>query len=336
MSLKLRPLGNTSIQLTALGCGGTAMGNMYKAVGEAEAQATLRAAWDAGVRYFDTAPLYGHGLSEHRFGTAFREFGPDPYVFSTKVGWRLFPARGADLGAGLFQNIPPFTLRLDYSYDGTMRSLEDSLQRLGRDRIDIMLLHDCDRRNQGDDYPARFKEAMAGSYKALLKMREEGVVKAIGCGLNEWEACEAFARAGDFNCFLLAGRYTLLDQESLDSFLPLCASRGIGIILGGPYNSGILITGAVPGALYDYAPAKSEIVERVKKIEAVCKLHRVPLKAAALQFPLHHSVITSVIPGMRSPAEVAENIALINYPIPDAFWRDLRSEKLIRIEAPIP
>ena len=336
MSITLRPLGNTAIQLTSLGCGGTAIGNMFKAVSEDEAQTTLSSAWSAGVRYFDTAPLYGHGLSEHRFGTAFRGFDPNPFIFSTKVGWRLNPARGADTGAGLFENVPPFTRKLDYSYDGTMRSFEDSLQRLGRDRVDICLIHDCDRRNQGSDYPARFKEAMAGSYKALLKLREEGVVEAIGCGLNEWQACEAFARAGDFNCFLLAGRYTLLDQESLDSFMPLCASRGIGIVLGGPYNSGILITGAVKGALYDYAPAKPDIMARVKKIEAVCKRHKVPLKAAALQFPLHHSVITSVIPGMRSPAEVKENLKLISHKIPKDFWRELRSEKLIRVEAPIP
>ncbi len=336
MSLKQRPLGNTRISLTALGYGGTAMGNMFAAVSNADAQATLRAAWDAGVRYFDTAPLYGHGLSEHRFGTAFREFGPDPYVYSTKVGWRMKPARGADLGAGLFQNIPPFTRQIDYSYDGVMRSFEDSMQRLGRDKVDMLLIHDCDRRNQGDEYPARFKEAMSGAYKAILKLREEGVAKAIGCGLNEWEACEAFARAGDFNCFLLAGRYTLLDQESLNSFLPLCVSRGIGIVLGGPYNSGILITGAKPGALYDYAPAKPEIMDRVAKIEVVCKKHSVPLKAAALQFPLHHPAVTSVIPGMRSPAEVAENMDLIDAKIPDAFWQELRSAHLIREEAPIP
>jgi len=336
MSLNYRPLGRTGLQLTALGCGGTAMGNMYKAVGEEEAQATLTAAWDAGIRYFDTAPLYGHGLSEHRFGTAMRGFGVTPFSLSTKVGWRLYPARGADTAAGLFENVPPFMRRLDYSYDGTMRSFEDSMQRLGIDKVDILLIHDCDRRNQGDDYPARFKEAMAGSYKALLKLREEGVVKAIGCGLNEWESCEAFARAGDFNCFLLAGRYTLLDQESLDTFLPLCVQRGIGIVLGGPYNSGILITGAVPGAYYDYAPAKPEILERVQKIEAVCARHKVPLKAAALQFPLHHSVITSIIPGMRSPEEVSENLALIAQKIPDDFWRELRDAKLIRAEAPIP
>ncbi len=336
MDLTARPLGSTGLRLTALGCGGTAIGNMYKAVSDAEAQATLRAAFTSGMRFFDTAPLYGHGLSEHRFGAAFREFGTEPFLFSTKVGWRLFPARGADPEAGLFENVPPFVRRLDYSYDGAMRSFEDSLQRLGRDRVDILLLHDCDRRNQGDAFPARFKEAMAGAYKALIRLRDEGVVKAIGCGLNEWEACEAFARAGDFNCFLLAGRYTLLDQNSLDSFLPLCAARGIGIILGGPYNSGILITGAVPGAFYDYAPAKPDILDRTRRIEEVCRRHGVALKAAALQFPLHHPVIASIIPGVRNPAEVAENLALLRQPIPVDFWRELRAQGLVRAESPIP
>jgi D-threo-aldose 1-dehydrogenase len=177
---------------------------------------------------------------------------------------------------------------------------------------------------------------MAGAYKALIRLRDEKVVRAIGCGLNEWEACEAFARAGDFNCFLLAGRYTLLDQQSLDSFLPLCVQRGIGIVLGGPYNSGILISGAVPGAYYDYAPAKPEILERVRKIEAVCARHKVPLKAAALQFPLHHPAITSVIPGMRNRTEVEENLAMIDLRIPKEFWHELAAQKLIRQESPIP
>lgn len=336
MTLALRPLGNTGIKLTALGCGGTAIGNMYAATSDEDAQAAIRASWDEGVRYFDTAPLYGHGLSEHRYGTAFRAFGNQPFVYSTKIGWRLYPARGRDTAAGQFFDIPPFVREVDYSYDGTMRAFDDSLQRLGRDRADILFLHDCDRRNQGDNYPERFKEAMAGSYKALLKLREEGAVKAIGCGLNEWEACEAFARAGDFNCFLLAGRYTLLDQKSLDSFLPLCEARGIGIVLGGPYNSGILISGAKEGAFYDYAPAKPEILEKVRAIETVCQAYKVPLKAAALQFPLHHPVIASVIPGTRNAAEAKENHALMRQAIPQDFWRALRDQKLIRGDAPIP
>ena len=257
-------------------------------------------------------------------------------MLSTKVGWRLFPARGQPTEAGLFVDVPPFRRGLDYSYDGVMRSFDDSLQRLGTDRVDIVFIHDADRRNQGDAYEQRFKEAMEGAYPALLKLREEGVIKAIGAGLNEWEACQRFAEAGDFDCFLLAGRYTLLDQESLDSFLPLCEKRGIGIVLGGPYNSGILATGPVEGAHYDYAPASPEILEKTRRIEAVCRRHGVPLKAAALQFPLGHPTVASVIPGMGSPKRVAENMDLLAHKIPPDMWAELRSEGLIRQDAPLP
>jgi D-threo-aldose 1-dehydrogenase len=336
MDLTARPLGRSPLRLTALGFGGTAIGNLYRAVTEQDAAATIAGAFEAGLRYFDTAPLYGHGLSEHRFGTAFRAAGDADFVLSSKVGWRLVPARGRDPEAGLFVGVPPFRRTLDYSYDGVLRSFEDSLQRLGRDRIDILLLHDCDRRNQGDAYPERFAEAIEGAYPALRRLRDEGLVGAIGCGLNEWQACEDFARAGDFDCFLLAGRYTLLDQSSLESFLPLCRERGIGIILGGPYNSGILASGAVAGAHYDYAPASAEILDRVRRIEAVCRDHDVALKAAALQFPLHHPVVASVIPGMRDGQELAENLALLRRPIPDEFWRALTRQGLLHEAAPIP
>ena len=297
---------------------------------------SLDASFAAGVRYVDTAPLYGHGLSEHRVGGWLRRVRGEDIVLSTKVGWRLFPARGQPTEAGLFMDVPPFRRGLDYSYDGVMRSFDDSLQRLGTDRVDIVFIHDADRRNQGDAFEQRFNEAMEGAYPALLKLREEGVIKAIGAGLNEWEACQRFAEAGDFDCFLLAGRYTLLDQESLNSFLPLCEKRGIGIVLGGPYNSGILATGPVEGAHYDYAPASPEILEKTRRIEEVCRRHNVPLKAAALQFPLGHPTVASVIPGMGSPKRVAENMDLLAHKIPSDLWAELRSEGLIRQDAPLP
>lgn len=244
-----RTLGRTGIELPVLGFGSTGLGNLYRAQTEAAAMATVEAAYAAGLRYFDTAPLYGFGLAEHRLGAALRRL-PGEVVLSTKAGWRLFPREGSAGGVSgtSFQRPAPFEPRIDYSYDGVMRSFEDSMQRLGTDRIDILLLHDCDRRNHGEGYAERFKEAMAGAYRALLALREQGAVRAIGAGLNEWQACQDFAEAGDFDCFLLAGRFTLLDQSSLDSFLPLCTERGIGIILGGPYNSGILATGAVEDA----------------------------------------------------------------------------------------
>jgi D-threo-aldose 1-dehydrogenase len=336
MELERRKLGRTDVSLTVFGFGGTSLGNMYRAIDDDAANAALDASFKAGVRYVDTAPLYGHGLSEHRVGGWLRRVRGEDIVLSTKVGWRMFPARGQPTEAGLFMDVPPFRRGLDYSYDGVMRSFDDSLQRLGTDRVDIVFIHDADRRNQGDAFEQRFSEAMEGAYPALLKLREEGVIKAIGAGLNEWEACQRFAEAGDFDCFLLAGRYTLLDQASLDSFLPLCEKRGIGIVLGGPYNSGILATGPVEGAHYDYAPASPEILEKTRRIEDVCRRHNVPLKAAALQFPIGHPTVASVIPGMGSPERVTENMDLLAHKIPSDLWAELRSERLIRQDAPLP
>ncbi len=335
MSLGTRTLGRTGIELTTLGFGSTGLGNLYRAQTEDGAMATVAAAYAGGIRYFDTAPLYGFGLAEHRVGAALRRLPARDIVLSTKAGWRLSRRGKGEAPAGvsdsLFDGPAPFKPRIDYSYDGVMRSFEDSLQRLGADHVDILLLHDCDRRNHGEEgYRARFREVMEGGYKALAALREQGVVRAIGAGLNEWEACADFAEAGDFDCFLLAGRFTLLDQSSAESFLPMCERRGIGIVLGGPYNSGILATGAVEGAMYEYAPASAEMLERTRAIERVCARHDVPLRAAALQFPLSHSAVATVIPGARDVAEVEENLRLMAREIPDALWRELREAGLIR------
>ncbi len=336
MTIDEKKLGRTGLTLSVFGFGGTGLGNMYVAMSERDAIATLDAAYARGLRYFDTAPLYGHGLSELRTGSGLRRFADKDVVLSTKVGWRLKPAFGKPTDAGLFQNVTAFSRYLDYSYDGAMRSFEDSLQRLGTDRVDVLLIHDCDRRNHGEQYPQRFREAVNGAYKAVLSLREQGMVRAIGCGLNEWEACQDFAEAGDFDCFLLAGRYTLLEQHSLESFLPLCEKRNIGIILGGPYNSGILASGAVKGAWFNYAPAPEEVLARVAAIETVCRRHAVPLKAAALQFPLHHPCVASVIPGTRSAAEIDENLEMLRTPIAPELWRELKTAGLMNPDAPAP
>lgn len=334
MNVAARVLGRTGISLPTLGFGSTGLGNLYQAQSEDGAMATVLAAHQAGIFYIDTAPLYGFGLAEHRVGAALRRLS-GPVVLSSKVGWRLHRNGAAD-GPGspadsLFDHPAPFVPRIDYSYDGVMRSFEDSLQRLGTDRIDILFIHDCDRRNHGEEgYRARFSEAMAGAYRAVLSLREQGAVRAIGAGLNEWQACQDFAEAGDFDCFLLAGRYTLLDQGARESFLPLCVARGIGVVLGGPYNSGILATGPVARAMYDYAPASPEILRRTEAIAAVCARHQVPLRAAALQFPLSHQAITTVIPGARDVAEVVENIGLMTHIIPAALWDELRHEGLLQ------
>ena len=336
MELERKRLGRTGLRLSVLGFGGTGLGNMYTAMSEREGIETLDAAYAAGLRYYDTAPLYGHGLSELRTGGGLRRFSDASVVVSTKVGWRLKPTFGQPADAGLFRDITAFSRFNDYSYDGAMRSFEDSLNRLGVGRVDILLIHDVDRRNQGDRQPEVFRAAMEGAYKALLSLREQGLVAAIGCGLNEWEACQMFAEAGDFDCFLLAGRYTLLEQKCIETFLPLCERRGIGIVLGGPYNSGILASGAVKGAWFDYAPATEQVLAKVAAIEQVCTRHQVSLKAAALQFPLQHPCVASVIPGTRSPAELTENLRMLRAPIPGDFWAELKSRGLMAREAPTP
>jgi D-threo-aldose 1-dehydrogenase len=322
-------------RLGPLGFGGAPLGNLFQPVAEAEAEATIDGAWAEGIRYFDTAPLYGHGLSERRLGRALSRRPRSDFIISTKVGRLLRPADSA-VDGGVYRDIPAFEAVYDYSYDGALRSVEASLERLGLDRVDILYIHDIDRWTHGEDQPARYAEAMQGAYRALRRLRDEGVVAAIGLGVNEWEVCERAAREAEFDCFLLAGRYTLLEQAALASFLPLCVERSIWIALGGPFNSGILATGARPGATYNYAPAPPEVLERVARLEAVCRRHGTPLAAAALQFPLAHPVIRCVVAGARSVAEVEQNRALLDKKIPPDLWAELKAEGLIAAEAPTP
>jgi D-threo-aldose 1-dehydrogenase len=333
-----RPLGRTDLSVTQLGFGGAPLGNMYEALDERVAIDTVRSAYQAGIRLFDTAPLYGHGLSEHRMGEALRPFPRDDYVLSTKIGRLLRPLAPEQIDSGIFQRTLPFQPYFDYSYDAVMRSFEDSLQRLSTHRIDILLIHDVDVWTHGSQEASerRIREVMAGGYQALLKLREQGAVKAIGAGLNDWQVCQNLAEQGDFDCFLLAGRYTLLEQEALDSFLPLCEKRRISVIIGGPYNTGILATGAIRGAYYNYQPAPPEVLEQVARIEAVCRRHGVILASAALQFPLAHPAVVSVIPGARQPAEIQRNAKLFAAPIPKEYWLELKAEGLLRADAPIP
>jgi D-threo-aldose 1-dehydrogenase len=331
MSGRLRALG-----LGPLGFGGAPLGNLYAPIEAAQALATVHAAWELGLRHFDTAPHYGHGLGEHRLGQVLRDMPRDEFVLSTKVGRLLSPAPQAPATQHGFVGTLPFVQRYDYSYDGTMRSFEDSLQRLGLACVDIAYIHDIDRFTHGDEQPRRFREAMDGAYRALERLRAAGTVKAIGLGVNNWEACRDALRHGDFDGFLLAGRYTLLDQSALAELLPLCAKRGTGIVIGGPYNSGILATGAVAGARYNYALASPEILAKVGRIEELCRSFGVTLRAAALQFPFGHPAVQAVIPGARSPAEVEENVALLNAPIPPDFWAALKTAGLLGPEVPTP
>jgi D-threo-aldose 1-dehydrogenase len=259
-------------------------------------------------------------------------------VLSTKVGRLLEPGHPDTLDHGQFEGSLPFAEVYDYSYDGVMRSVEHSLHRLGTYRIDILLAHDLDVWTHGTEQARieRVEAFMTGGYKAMVRLRDEGTIKAIGGGVNETAACQDLAERGDFDCFLLAGRYTLLEQDALDTFLPYCAEHDISLLIGGPYNTGILATGAVPGAYYNYAPAPTEIMERVARIEAVCARHQVPLASAALQFPLGHPNVATLIPGARSPEEIEQNRALFEVDIPAALWSELKAEKLLRADAPSP
>ncbi len=330
-------IGNGGITFTELGFGTAPLGNLYRAVTDEDAHATLEAAWATGCRYFDTAPLYGLGLSESRLNPFLRGKKRDDYVLSTKVG-RLMRAcpPSERTGIGKFFDTPSRKEVYDYSYDGVMRSFEASLERLGVDRIDILFVHDVDIFTHGSKQESdrRIEEFMSSGYYGLLSLRDQDVIKAFGGGINEWQVCQTLAERGDFDLFLLAGRYTLLEQEALGTFLPLCQQRGIGIVLGGPYNSGILATGPKPGAFYNYSEAPQHVLERVARIEAVCKRHGVRLIEAALQFPFEHPSVVSVIPGGQRPAEVESNRALLDATIPAALWADLKQEGLMRADAP--
>lgn len=333
-----RNIGHTGLDVSVLGFGGAAIGNLYSVLTEDDARATVEAALASGINYFDTAPLYGHGLSEHRLGQVLRDLPREDYVLSTKVGRRLRPTDPVNMDYGQFPGSLPFTPYFDYSYDGVMRSIEDSLQRLGLQRIDIALIHDIDHWTHGssDATQARYREAMEGAYPALCELRAQGTVAAIGAGVNEWQVCQRLAEAGDFDCFLLAGRYTLLEHEPIEEFLPLCESKSISVVIGGPYNTGILATGAVEGAYYNYQPAPAEILARVRKIESICNDFGVSLAGAALQFPLSHPAVAAVIPGMRSADEVYGNTGLVAEHIPPGFWESLRDQGLLPESARTP
>lgn len=328
------------IRFTELGFGSAPIGNLYRAHSNKDANATLETAWKAGIRYYDTAPLYGLGLSETRLNNFLREKKRSDFVISTKVGRTLEVCKPSErTGIGKFFDTPTRREKFDYSYDGFMRSFEFSFERLGLDSIDVLLVHDCDIFTHGSKAASdtHIKTLMTSGYKALVKLRDEKVIKAFGAGVNEWQVCQTLAEQGDFDLFLLAGRYTLLEQEeSLNTFLPLCEKRGLGIILGGPYNSGILATGAKPGAFYNYEQAPKHIMERVRRIEAVCKANKVKLPQAALRFPLTHPSVVSVIPGAVSPKEVTLNVKTMSARIPKSVWKQLKVEGLLDPRAPTP
>ncbi len=326
------------ISVSQVGFGGAGLGNLFREVTEADAQATLQAAYDNGVRHFDTAPQYGLGTSERRTGEAIRRLGRDNVTISTKAGRLLEDCAPEEMDDLPFVNIPQKKIVYDYSYDGILRSHEASLKRLGVESVDILLAHDVgDMFTFGDraQADATIRELFdKGGFKALQELKDTKQIGAIGAGVNEWQVCETLLAEGDFDCFLLAGRYTLLEQEPLNSFFPLCDKRDVGIILGGAFNSGILATGPIEGALFQYAAASEDILDRTRKIQAVCEAHNTPLPKAALQFTLLHPVVKVLIPGAMAPHEVEMNMGHFDDEVPQGLWRDLKREGLIREDAP--
>lgn len=320
--------------------GGAPLGNLFRALADETAIAVVRHAYGAGARCFDTAPHYGHGRSERRFGDALREFARDDYVLSTKVGRLLEPRADAPRDQLGYVDTLPFVQRYDYSADGVRRSLADSLQRLGLARVDIVYVHDIDRATHGEAHARRFADTLDGALPALAALKAEGVIAGYGLGVNDVAICREVLRRADLDVILLAGRYTLADQSALPELLPECERREVAVVLGGPFNSGILATGARPRdgskPYFNYAPASPAIIERVAALERICAQFAVPLPAAALQFPLGHPAVTCVLPGARSVAEFDENLRLARLSIPAEFWRALREQRLIEAHAPLP
>ena len=332
-----RQVGNTELFIGTLGFGCAPLGNLYRPVTDKDAAQTLSAAWHAGFRYYDTAPHYGQGLSERRTGDMLRSLKGKDYILSTKVG-RLLKTAGYTEERHCYQSSMPFDIHYDYSYDGVMRSFEDSIQRLGLDRIDILYMHDIGKVTHGSVNEHYFKIAMDGGYRAMSELRSQGLVSAIGLGVNEYQVCEEALEYGDWDCFLLAGRYTFLEQESLETFLPKCIERHCSIIVGGPYNSGIMASGVKGGntPFYDYGQAPADVINRVECIENICLDFGVTLAAAALQFPLAHPAVVSVIPGLGRSKRIMQTLSLFNEHIPIEFWAKLKSQSLIHSDSPVP
>lgn len=326
---ELRPIGSTSLTVSSLGFGTTALGNIMRTTPADTAMAAVDAAWAAGLRYFDSAPQYGQGLAEERLGAALAGRARSDYTVSTKIGKLLIPTAGGRVPEGLFIGGNPYDIKFDYSYDATLRSLETSLKRLRLDRVDILLIHDVNRRYHGERVHERLDEALKGAVPALKKLRSEGVIKAFGPAFNDIDILMRFVTEADVDCLMLPRGYSLLSHDAAPDLLPECARRKVSVLIASPFESGILATGAVPGATYLYAPADEKVMAQVRRLEAVCTRHGVSLAAVALQFPARHPAVASVVTGMRSAQEVTDNVKLMRTPIPAGLWTALEQDGLI-------
>jgi D-threo-aldose 1-dehydrogenase len=332
-----RTIGRRGLQVTGLGLGTAPLGGLYSDLSDEQALATVAAAMEAGVRFFDTAPHYGHTKAEHRLGDALRRYSRDQYVLSTKTGRHFVPRTTPYDGSEGWQDPLPFQAIFDYTHDGILRSFEDSQQRLGIVEIDILLIHDIGRVTHGEKNPHYWKQLTeGGGFRALDELRSAGVVKAVGLGVNEGAAILEAMADFDIDCALLAGRYTLLEQATLDDLLPACEAKGVSLLLGGAFNSGILARGVQGDLKFNYVAAPKEVIERVARLEAVCREYDVPLAAAALQFPYAHPAVATVLTGARSVEELRENVASFERPIPAELWTALRDKGLLDPRAPVP
>ena len=336
--LPTRELANTGLSVSVLGLGGAGLGELFETVEENTAQEIVETAWSGGVRFFDTAPWYGHGMSEHRMGHFLRQQDREQYALSTKVGRLYRPADRPDYRTPPWKGGLPFKLHFDYSYDGIMRSWEDSLMRLGLNQVETLVIHDLDSgyHGTGDVIKKHQRELESSGWKALQELKDSGQVRGIGAGINNDAMISYFLQNFEMDFMLIAMPYTLLDQGPLADILPACVEKGVSVVVGSPYASGILATGPVEGALYNYAPADSSILQKTHDIKAVCESHGVSLQAAALQLPLGHPSVASVIPGATRPAHAAGNIENLSVEIPASLWTDLKSEELLAPETPVP
>jgi len=339
MAIAPKTVGKTSLTIAPLALGGTGIGNMLRAVTEEQAHDAVHAALDGGIKLLDVAPVYGYGIAERRVGAALQGVPRDRFAISTKVGYRMVDLEPGDEPNPYWIDAPPVKTVFDFSYDFAMRSIGESLDRLKLDRVELVAIHDPDEAEgyqppSGRDPADVYREVMNGTYRALNELREQGVIDGVGIGINHARLLMDYAHDGDFDFFMLAGRYTLLEQDILHTLLPVCVERKISLMAGAPFNSGILSTGAVEGAPYHYVPAPPEIMQRVARMEQLCADFGITLRAAALQFPVRHPAVAASVPGARTVAQVDAILDAMRMHIPEGFWDALRAEQLIDPASP--
>ena len=334
--MQKRKLGKTDIELSAIGFGGAPIGDLFENLQDENCYKVLENCFESNINHFDTSPYYGNGLSEQRLGYFLKKIPKNKYYLSTKVGRYLTPEKEENINRGKWAGGLNFVPNIDYTYDGVMKSFEQSLDRLGASKIDVCLIHDVDRFTHGDQVDHYFKIAMSGAYKALTKLKEEKIIKAIGIGVNDADMCKRFAEAGEFDCMLLAGRYTLLDQSALDDCIPIAEEKNIGIILGGVFNSGILAKGIGEEITYFYQTIPDNIKKKYNEISIICDRYDVSVSSVALQFCYANKNISSLVIGMDREEQINNNISSLSKEIPNDLWQELKNKNIIDERCVLP